>query len=401
MKVSVLATSSENLSSLDQLKTFSGKQAGICYMKDKYFDSYVSDDTKALKRYNRIIPTGHHSIADHAQITLLFENIPKITAMILNSLNMYTTSEKSGRYTVMNTEDGLTNTYLYNKWLGIIKRLILNVYPDFDYNQDGTEDETLRTKLAQENARYFISVFDPCTTMGYTVSLRQLNYIYHWCLRYIKSDIERTPFNDKLRDCISNLADGLMSTGYIYDFEDNKHRCFNFLSKQTGYGIENAAESYSESYLIKYKTSFVDLAQEQRHRTIDYFMAYDGTEKFDCYVPPILSAFPEYAEEWVSDMVSIKDTFPCGTKVTVVETGSITNFMLKCDERLCGRVQLETMQTCINNLYKFERSVHKSDFMRQELEKHFRDGRVIMKCGNIKCKEPCRWGALSALNRLI
>jgi hypothetical protein len=39
--------------------------------------------------------------------------------------------------------------------------------------------------------------------------------------------------------------------------------------------------------------------------------------------------------------------------------------------------------------------------MIKQLEKHLRDGKVIMKCGNIKCKEPCHWGALRAKDRLI
>ena len=34
---------------LEDAKIFSGKNAGICYMKDSYFDSDVSDDVKAVK----------------------------------------------------------------------------------------------------------------------------------------------------------------------------------------------------------------------------------------------------------------------------------------------------------------------------------------------------------------
>jgi hypothetical protein len=36
-----------------------------------------------------------------------------------------------------------------------------------------------------------------------------------------------------------------------------------------------------------------------------------------------------------------------------------------------------------------------------ELERHIKDGKIIMKCGNIQCKEPCYWGAMKAQSRLI
>ena len=46
----------------------------------------------------------------------LFKNLPKIIAMLLNSLGMYATSEKSARYTIMKPETELEET-LYNKWI--------------------------------------------------------------------------------------------------------------------------------------------------------------------------------------------------------------------------------------------------------------------------------------------
>ena len=79
---------------LEDLKRFSGAEAGICYMSKPYFDSYVSDSVKAAKRFVTVSGTGHHSIAGHAQVAVLFEDMPKILAMYLNNLNDYETSEK-------------------------------------------------------------------------------------------------------------------------------------------------------------------------------------------------------------------------------------------------------------------------------------------------------------------
>lgn len=407
MKASILAVTREtepfeyNKLSEDILKSlevYSGKCAGICYMKDEYFNTNVSDPDKAETRFNKVAPTGHHSIAEHCFITILFENIPKMTAIILNSLGFYNTSEKSGRYTEMISKDSvkhLENYKLYYKWKDIFETLIKEY--------DETIDDKLREKLAMENARYMLSVFAPSTTMAYTTSLRMWSYIRDMCDRYLESQKNKklTGFDIEVLSCIEELCDCIASSNVqSQSIEDNKNRELNFLAKQVGYNIDEANVSYSDSYLIKYKVSFADIAQEERHRTIDYFMCFDGSKSLNFYVPKILRD-TIYEKEWISDLNSVNDTFPIATQVDIVETGTITNFLYKCDERLCGRVQLETMENVMINLLKFGRDWNKSPFMIKQLEKHLRNGKVIMKCGNIKCKEPCHWGALRAKDRLI
>ena len=160
---------------------------------------------------------------------------------------------------------------------------------------------------------------------------------------------------------------------------------------------------HTDSYLIRYKASFADLAQEQRHRTLKYFMCFDGSGKLDFYIPEVIKAAgtDEDVQEWLNDLNFIADTFPIATLVEIVETGFISDFVLKCDERLCGRVMLETFNTIKTNLLKFVKSLDKSPFMLSELERHYKDGKIIMKCGNVKCKEPCYWGAVKAQNRKV
>ena len=75
--------------------------------------------------------------------------------------------------------------------------------------------------------------------------------------------------------------------------------------------------------------------------------------------------------------------------------------MYKCDERLCGRTQLETMDNCIENLIKFDREYNKSKFMEGQLKWHIKDDKVLMKCNRIHCKEPCYWGPIKAQRKLI
>jgi hypothetical protein len=149
---------------------FSGISAGICYLPDT-FDSLLAEaKSKTMKRANLNISSGHHSVFGHPVYNLILEGVPKILAMILNNEKMYNTSEKSARYTKM--EVSPREQVLYDKWLEIFMQRIKEAYPDFD-------DKRVK-KLAQENARYLISVFTPSTVMEYTVTLGQLNYIINW-----------------------------------------------------------------------------------------------------------------------------------------------------------------------------------------------------------------------------
>lgn len=104
---------------------------------------------------------GHHSVFEHSHMTILIDGIPKLLAMTLNSHNNYVTSEKSARYTVMKPNTELENE-LYNKWLNIFMDIIPIAYPSTKLDIG---------KLAQENARYMLSVYTP-TSMVYTVNYR-------------------------------------------------------------------------------------------------------------------------------------------------------------------------------------------------------------------------------------
>lgn len=394
MKTTILAYSKENTQLTDndmkELQTFIGKQAGICYMKDKYFGTYVEDPEKAFKRYNTVIQTGHHSIADHARITVLFEGISKIVAMVLNSVGDYNTSEKSGRYTEMvgNTEEEVR---LYNKWLEIFTNRIKEEYPNFN--------DKYINKLAMENARYILSVFTPATTMSYTTSLRQFNYIIAWCER-ITSQVPRNYFESQLFKELIELRQSLIDAGlYTETIEEFKGRGFAFLARQSYNKIIFCKDYYGDSYLMKYKATFAALAQEQRHRTLDYFMDFNGIAA-DFYIPKIIRG-TKYEKEWYDDMMSVAHLIPQGTLVNVVETGNISNFILKCKERMCGRSQLEIMDLTIDALRKFEEKKELSYCMLDTLHEHIEDGKLKMKCNNLKCKEPCMFGPLKSQTRLI
>lgn len=377
---------------IPEMIEMAGAQAGICYSPPgiSFEGSYIENAEKATKRFSTVMGTGHHSPADHTQVTVLFEGISKMTAMLLNSLGFYTTSEKSGRYTIMTAKG--RNKELYEKWLKIFNDRIAEIDPDFP--------ETTRNKIAQENARYMLSMFAPATTMGYTTSLRQWNYIIDWCERYMENPPVRSQFEKLLLEDIKKLHNDVKEVLYVPELREFKGRKFNFLASQVGYDIDQAKESYGDSYLIKYEGSFAMFAQTQRHRTLGYFMIYDGISESHYYIPvPIKGT--KWEDEWLRDLKSISDTIPIATMVGIVETGLVSNYMLKLDERLCGRVQLELLKHEIATVQKFHDKGELSPFMEKELQRHYRNGKVILKCGNFKCKEPCYWGPIKSQEKLF
>ena len=147
------------------------------------------------------------------------------------------------------------------------------------------------------------------------------------------------------------------------------------------------------------------LAQAQRHRTLRYKMNLEEAGEYGFYIPPILREDKYIALEWLADITILKDIIPQGTIVRITEQGLIEDFVLKCKERLCGRAQLEIMNSTANSAQKILESVDKLSFDNQYLVHGLfsEDNTVIPRCmfKDFKCSESCPWGAKNGLNRLI
>lgn len=393
---------------------FSGKNAGICYMGGDYDKLDSEAYNKTIKRFENTIGNTHHSISDHCNITVVFEDVPKFLAMILNSLQVYATSEKSARYTVMKNLSRKEQE-LYDKWTVKIKDLLVSQY-------DVNEKEAI--KLAQENARYFISIFSPATTFAYTTSLRQWNYIHNWFSNFIEM-AGRTKYgkDKKLRDKTSEMFKEFnewFEASAIYNpiIKEPKNRFIEFIAPlypTIDSPLYLNKQQYGDSYAISYMVSMTALAQLQRHRSIKYtinlFRLYSGGEPVVFYVPKLFVDNLELVAEWNNDMHSVKDLFPQGMMVEVEEQGTIDKFLLKCDERLCGRVQYETAQCCKRELMLFIKNKHNlSPYFASQVEtwvdekdksEEFYTKRIKAKCEmRGKCADNgCIHGPLNALTR--
>ena len=461
-----------------ELTVFSGKAAGVCYMPEDYAENGIQDADKALKRAEGNSKSGHHSVYEHGQISFVVKT-SKMMAMVLNSLGVYTTSEKSARYTKMQPETEL-ELELYNKWKGKVQSLILSRYPDTDdallntrlCKKLGIENkkivknniievssenidilgssekiilaadildelknsETLPSyKLAQENARYMISVFTP-TTMMYTVSFRQLHLVIDYLFKLeANCDNLNDEFSKKLMIDARELRKAFeeqLGEKRIYENKNQYIRFLEYQHKGDLVGIFNRKwkpveeneklrekflkdgkkEVIGDSYTLVYTGSLAMLAQAQRHRTIRYTMYMKEVGEFGFYIPPIV-ADAGLTEEWCKDIESVAYCIPQGTMVRITEQGIFEDLVLKCKERLCGRAQLEIALSTKHNLEKFTSLEGLSKLSRlninllETITVPFEDGKgfkVVPKCqfSDFTCTEGCQWGA-KAFNRLI
>ena len=381
MKIEIIASTKVGYSmSKEEALDFSGKSAGICYLPDTIETLFAESPEKTQRRVNGNIKSGHHSVFGHPTYNLCFEGIPKILAMVLNNEKIYNTSEKSARYTHM-TPSVQENT-LYEKWIHIFEDVISSKYPEFDSKRI--------LKLAQENARYLISVFTPATVMEYTVNFGQLNYIINWAKDYI-NNADDSAFSLKLKDVFKEFLNAMPDLEVDGLDSRIKNRSFSLFSTRP-----NRYEEFGENYCTSYLSSFAQLAQAQRHRTLSYEMSLLDTPEY--YIPPIIRG-TDLENSWLEDISSLSQYFPQGMLVKVNERGTIENFVLKCTERLCGSAQLEIMEQTSEIMNKYLAATVDKPELHNYLLPYSKGARCTFP--GWKCNSPCIFGGKNAMNRLI
>lgn len=406
MKVKVLGSTNMGYKiPVDVALDFSSKMAGICYMPDKFETILAEPMENTKRRVNQTLKSGHHSVYDHVTINLLLTDIPKILAMILNNEGMYTTSEKSARYTKMTPSED--EKKLYDKWNRNFEVKIYELYWEkiYKYHYNKLKDEmkalkaarTQVAKLAQENARYMISVFTP-TTMAYSVSLRQLNYLRSFFEDFTTKNHDYLPsdFEKKIKDSMQDFLEETSQFNVEYLNAKVKSRSISLFDKSK----DSHTEYFGEVYATTYEGSFAELAQAQRHRTLRYKMRFTkGEAKF--YIPKILEDDEKLVNEWLSDIKSVACIYPQGMLVEIFERGTCEDFVLKCMERLCGCAQLEIANQTVETMKKYQiaTGVNPDSEVYKYLSEYGCKARCTFK--DFRCNSPCVWGAKEALTRKI
>jgi len=384
----------------------SGKIAGVCYDKEGFKHLENESEDVTMRRVDMTLNNGHHSVYDHIMISFNIQNLPKILAMVLNNEHEYTTSEKSARYTpVVKTEHSIITEdeeRLYNKWMDIFKIKIKEEYGNV-YN-----DAKIK-KLAQENARYLVTVFMP-TQMIYTTSLRQINYIASWMAKYMcqvagynnafekKLAVAMSEFIAEL-DRLNVLVEGLM--------KNEKYRSLSLFGKNiqidefTDKNIKDKEVNYEyfgQVYTTGYKASFAYLAQAQRHRTLDYQMEMMDEKEY--FIPPIIMDDKNLVSEWLNDMNIVKDVNPQGELVKIIEVGKYEDFILKCKERLCSAAQLEIMIQTRKTLLKYKKALEETNNpLALDILKYSHGARCTFP--DFKCLQDCKFSEGKTLTRKI
>ena len=295
----------------DEAIKLAGKIAGVCYDKEGFAHIENESEEKTLRRVNVTLNNGHHSVYDHILINFNLQNIPKILAMVLNNESQYTTSEKSARFTPVVRQEGSIITEkeerLYNKWINIFKIKIKSQYGNI-------YDDNKIQKLAQENARYLVTVFMP-TQMIYSTSLRQINYLASWMQEYIENADTNNSFERKLSSSMKEFLDGLANVNVLEDrlLKNEKHRSLSLFCKN----LDKKEEHFGDVYSTTYKGSFALLAQAQRHRTIDYQMEMNDDKEY--FIPPTIADDPMLVSEWLNDIKSVDNITPQGELIKINE----------------------------------------------------------------------------------
>lgn len=376
---------------LENALLFSGRIAGVCYDKEGFEHLEKEDISNTQKRINNTLENDHHSVYDHIMINFNIVGIPKILAMVLNNEHQYTTSEKSARYTDVTYKNGSILTErevtLYNKWNERFKELIKENYPDFTNFKI--------KKLAQENARYLITVFVP-TEMVYSTTLRQINYIASIMQKYIEEHNESNDYLEKnLSLCMQDFIKELDRLNVLDErlMHNSKNRSISLFGKD----LEKREEIFSHIYSVNYEASYASLAQAQRHRTLFYQMERMDEKKY--FVPPILNKKEEYIKEWTQDIKSVSNVVPQGEIILINETGTYDNFILKTKERLCTAAQLEVMKATRDTLLKYKDALEKNDnYLKEDIKKYVKGARCTF---GYNCTKKCNFKEGITLEREI
>ncbi len=375
---------------MDKYNLFSGLIARNC-VTTKDFDTILQESAeKSLKRAENVKVSGHHSVFDHEFLTFEIQGLSKAFAMVLNNEKFYNTTEKSMRYTVNYDSMTAEEKQLYCKWQGILENLIALKYKD-KYPAFFT-DEKIK-KLAQENARYLLSVYSP-TSMIYTASVRNLNYMHNFIGKELQKidDGKSNVFYSQLKPSFEQFNERLEDFGIIDKHleEDNKGRGL------TLYNDYKPQEYFGDVYSANYVASLAYLAQAQRHRTINYSFAMPKQDFY--YFPPILKENNVLLKEWIKDchiaqeFVSddINKNILQSNLVCINEQGTMDSFILKMKERKCTYAQLEINRQTNEILNRYISNLKVTGHPRaEELETYNKGARCTF--SDYKCTNRCNF----------
>jgi hypothetical protein len=353
-----LVGSTNRIKRVDTAKRFVQNHARICYTEKAWQELLDEEFQTGLMR--SLITRGHHSPFDHFVLNFEFGGPEKALAMVFNNQGVYTTSEKSARYTRMANVSS-HQMGLYDKWGGWFLDTISRRFPEEKFPglhaRKKPSDKTTAEKLAQENARYMTSVFTP-THMTHSVSWRQLNILYHSFGDFIEENGDSPePFRSRLAGAMQSFRDSPEVQHWVID--DVQVRMKGAIPLRFILGRPVEEHFGGDIYSSNYKASFASLAQLHRHRLAVYDIcggfAQGASNGF--YVPRLVEAEGK-GLDWCEDLGAVSQyDLPQGQLLDVGERGMREHLTAKTEERECGLAQLETSRVVDGVLARYSEHV--------------------------------------------
>ncbi|MBE6154443.1 MAG: hypothetical protein E7163_02575 [Firmicutes bacterium] len=359
-----------------------GVKAGVCFKPGEVTPEVVREtetEEQRLKRGLDTIFSEHTSPSEQPQVSLEIVGIPKIMCMVLNNEQQYNADERSLRYTAVKPNDYISEeeTTLYNKWLEIFINLLNKEYLDFfkRFNQGDTEEKTNKKtqsaikKIAQENARYMVSVFMP-TTLTYTVPFAQINKICLYMERIINKplnefeellvpyfkefihslkDLDVALTNNKVKEIFPNIKNVPDNNELTYT--NNKQTELSLFSERNKFSGINLPNEYGVTFSYNMELSLASYAQFHRHRTTNFEIEVPKLSEEKFYIPLLLDGKEELIKEWLKDIKSVNKYYPQGKIIRANANGSLKRLVQYVGkERACDRAFLETEDLFTNEM---------------------------------------------------
>ena len=237
---------------------------------------------------------------EKAMYDLAFYDMPEILVMILNS-------EAKGYTGVrLSHEEELDRAGLesacYQEWATRFCNLIREESPQ------SSVDAVLQAAL--EYASYFVSVFTPVMSVGYTFSLRQLSNILFWSQEIAQGEAD-CRFMENLKECMQEFSDILSREIGIEALPDPDQSGFSLLVS-----VDNR---YNPSR--NYRGSFVQLEEAQGRGSLEYKMevplstgkGQESNRRF--FIPDILKDKAKLKNRYLRDMMWME--FPRAMMINV------------------------------------------------------------------------------------
>lgn len=406
----------------EALKT-AGLKAAVCFKAGEITPWDIREaesDEILIKRGLGTITADHVTPSQQVPVSLEIYGIPKIICMYLNNLGMQAADERSLRYTEVKPNEYLTDieVSLYNKWMTIIQDILWNDYKAYflmTNNQDEKKAKIAIKKLAQENARSFITVFMP-TSLTITSNFAEFNKLAlqiertinsennteleEMALPYLKEFLEQLKeLKVIIRNCDiwginQKLAQELkipINTEYLY--KDTKGIELNLFANKNKFSGIYMPDEFGASFHATRKISYAGFAQLQRHRTLRTEIAKLPYDK-EFFVPEFLDKYYDLQKEWLSD--AMKSTAAAkyiqGDKILVSMEGTLKDLISYVgSERSCNRAQYEISKfymQLLGDYYNY--MVTYNGLLAETMEPYV--GKYRCRTKDYKCPTPCPGG---------